>query len=100
MNFGKHSLSKNDDKLEEMSPALTISTLAQLKQNLKNRMHRMGVYQMASFSEKWTMAAYRESSRRDLRVKKKLKSLKKKRHGGICDRKPFRITKLILSRKG
>lgn len=52
MNFGKHSLSKNDDKLEEMSPALTISTLAQLKQNLKNRMHRMGVYQMASFSEK------------------------------------------------
>lgn len=47
------------------------------------------------------MAAYRESSRRDLRVKKKLKSLKKKkRHGGIFDRKPFRITKLILSRKG
>lgn len=97
MNFDKHSLSKNDDKLEEMSPAMTISTLAQLNQNLKYRMQRIGIYQMASFSEKWTKAAYRESSGRDLRVKKKLKSFKN-RHGGKYDRKSFRIT--ILSRKG
>lgn len=46
------TFSKNDDKLEQMLPATTTLTLAQLKHNLKYRMYKRNIYQMASFSEK------------------------------------------------
>lgn len=95
MIFGRYSLYKNDDKLEQMLPIMTILTLSQLKHNLKFRMHRRGIHQMVSLSEKGNKTTCREG----VWELKRNQSLFKNRYGGDYDRKPFSITIPILSRK-